>query len=72
MLADLHCGGDINHPRILAEYREIEEALTFERELAQSSVKALTQHRILKRIILGMSIQMWSQLSGVNVMSRNP
>ncbi|KAI9770834.1 MAG: MFS sugar transporter [Geoglossum umbratile] len=68
VLADLHCGGDINHPRILAEYREIEEALTFERELAQSSVKALTQHRMLKRIVLGMSIQMWSQLSGVNVM----
>jgi MFS family permease len=72
VLADLHCGGDINHPRILAEYREIEEALTFERELAQSSIKALTQHRILKRIILGMSIQMWSQLSGVNVMSGCP
>ncbi|KAH0548224.1 MFS sugar transporter, partial [Trichoglossum hirsutum] len=68
VLADLHCGGDINHPRILAEYREIEEALTFERELAQSSVEALSQHRILKRIILGMSIQMWSQLCGMNVM----
>jgi MFS family permease len=72
VLADLHCGGDINHPRILAEYREIEEALTFERELAQSSIKALTQHRMLKRIILGMSIQMWSQLCGMNVMSTYP
>jgi MFS family permease len=69
VLADLHCGGDINHPRILAEYREIEEALTFERELARSSFKTLTQHRILKRIALGMSIQMWSQLCGMNVMS---
>ncbi|MCJ1259301.1 MFS sugar transporter [Lignoscripta atroalba] len=68
VLADLHGHGDMNHPKVLAEYREIEEVLRFEREEAMSSFRALTQPRMLKRVVLGMSIQMWSQLSGVNVM----
>ncbi|KAF2731786.1 putative high-affinity hexose transporter [Polyplosphaeria fusca] len=68
VLAHLHGGGDTNHPKVLAEYREIEEALAFEREEAVSSFKALVKPRILKRVILGMSIQMWSQLCGMNIM----
>ena len=68
VLARLHGRGDVNHPKVLAEYREIEEALRFEREQAATSFKALTQPRILKRVILGMSIQMWSQLCGMNIM----
>lgn len=67
MMAKLHGGGDINHPKVLAEYKEIEEALRFDREEAVSSYKQLTAPRMLKRVILGMSIQMWSQLCGVNV-----
>jgi MFS family permease len=68
VLANLHSGKDINHPKVLAEYQEIEEALRFEREEAVSSYKALTEPRMLKRVILGMSIQMWSQLCGMNIM----
>lgn len=68
MLAHLHGGGDVNHPKVLAEYQEIEEALRFEREEAVSSFKALVAPRMLKRVILGMSIQMWSQLCGMNIM----
>jgi MFS family permease len=64
VLASLHGGGDVNHPKVLAEYQEIEDALRFEREEALSSFKALTQPRIFKRVLLGMSIQMWSQLCG--------
>ncbi|KAF2178789.1 high affinity glucose transporter [Zopfia rhizophila CBS 207.26] len=67
-LAHLHGGGDVNHPKVLAEYQEIEEALRFEREQAINSYAALVQPRILKRVILGMSIQMWSQLCGMNIM----
>lgn len=58
----------MNHPKVLAEYQEIEEALRFEREEAVGSFKALTSPRMLKRVLLGMSIQMWSQLCGMNVM----
>ncbi|KAF2262445.1 general substrate transporter [Lojkania enalia] len=68
VLANLHGKGDINHPKVLAEYREIEEALRFERQQAATSFKALVEPRILKRVILGMSIQMWSQLCGMNIM----
>jgi hypothetical protein len=68
VLASLHGKGDVNYPKVLAEYQEIEEALRFEREQAVSSFKGLTEPRMLKRVILGMSIQMWSQLCGMNIM----
>jgi hypothetical protein len=68
VLAHLHGGGDTNNAKVLAEYQEIEEALRFEREQAVTSYKALVQPRIFKRVILGMSIQMWSQLCGMNIM----
>jgi hypothetical protein len=54
VIANLHGGGDVNHPKVLAEYQEIEEALRFEREQAISSFKALTEKRMLKRVLLGM------------------
>ncbi|KAF2500236.1 MFS sugar transporter-like protein [Lophium mytilinum] len=68
VLAHLHGGGDVNNPKVLAEYHEIEEALRFEREEAVSSYRALVAPRMFKRVILGMSIQMWSQLCGMNIM----
>lgn len=68
VLAAIHGNGDINHPKVLAQYQEIEEALRFEREQATSSFKALIEPRMFKRVLLGMSIQMWSQLCGMNVM----
>jgi MFS family permease len=68
VMAHLHGGGDINHPKVLAEYQEIEEALRFKREEAIGSYKQLVEPRMLKRVLLGMSIQMWSQLCGMNVM----
>lgn len=68
VIADLHGGGDVNHPKVLAEYQEIEEALRFEREEAISSYKQLVAPRMIKRVVLGMSIQMWSQLCGMNIM----
>ncbi|KAF9891860.1 hypothetical protein FE257_003345 [Aspergillus nanangensis] len=68
VLANLHGGGDPNHPKVLAQYREIEEALALEREQASTSYQELMKPRILKRVALGMSLQMWSQLCGMNVM----
>ena len=68
VLANLHGNGDIGHPKVLAQYREIEEALRFEREEAIHSLRALTEPRMLNRVVLGMSIQMWSQLCGMNIL----
>jgi hypothetical protein len=55
-------------PVVLAEYKEIQDALLFERTEAVTSFKALTEVRMVKRVILGMSVQMWSQLCGMNSM----
>jgi len=68
VLAAVHGGGDLNHPKVLAEYQEIEETIRFEREEVSSSYADLVKPRIFKRVILGMSLQMWSQLCGMNVM----
>lgn len=68
VLADVHGGGNVNDPKVLAEYREIENAIRFEREEAISSFAELTKPRTVKRVILGMSVQMWSQLCGMNIM----
>jgi sugar porter (SP) family MFS transporter len=68
VLARLHGNGDINHPKVLAQYQEIEEALRLEREQATSSFRDLIAPRMYKRVLLGMSIQMWSQLCGMNIM----
>ena len=68
MLANLHGKGDIGHPNVLAQYREIEEVLRFEREEALNTFRALTQPRMLNRVIIGISVQMWSQLAGPNMM----
>lgn len=54
VLADLHGGGDINHPKVLAEYQEIEEALRFEREEAVSGYRQIIEPRMMKRVILGL------------------
>lgn len=72
VLADVHGKGNPNDPVVLAEYKEIEDAIRFEREEQVSDYKELVKPRIFKRVVLGMSIQMWSQLCGMNVMSRSP
>jgi MFS family permease len=70
VLADLHGKGDRTSPKVLAEFTEMEEQLRFEREEAISSYRELLKPRIAKRVFLGMSVQMWSQLSGMNVLSK--
>ncbi|MCJ1413126.1 MFS sugar transporter [Ptychographa xylographoides] len=68
VIANLHGGGDMNHPKVLAQYQEIEEALTLERVEGKTDWAALIEPRMLRRVVLGMSVQMWSQLCGMNVM----
>lgn len=67
VLASLH-DGDPTNPRVLAQYQEIKEALEFERTQAISSYKALVAKGMFKRVLLGMSVQAWSQLCGMNIM----
>ncbi|KAK9248732.1 general substrate transporter [Lipomyces tetrasporus] len=60
--------GDINDPLVLAEYKEIEDQIRTEREEHSNSYRELFSRKIRKRLFLSMAIQMWSQLSGMNVM----
>jgi len=66
VLAKLHGNGDTRHPLVLAEFKEIQDQINFEKTNVVTSYKALTEPRMLKRVILGMSVQMWSQLCGMN------
>ncbi|KZT64819.1 general substrate transporter [Daedalea quercina L-15889] len=68
ILADLHGRGDSNHPLVQLEYAEIKEQVTFERTHGAKSYLDLFKPGIVRRVGLGMSLQMWSQLSGINVM----
>ncbi|KAI9151525.1 MFS glucose transporter mfs1 [Paramyrothecium foliicola] len=68
VLARLHGGGDLGHPKVLAQYREIEHALRAERRDGDSWWALLTRRKMVKRLVLGMSIQAWSQLCGMNIM----
>jgi hypothetical protein len=66
VLAKLHGKGNKDDPRVLAEYEEIKEFIRFEREQATSSYRQLVAPKMFKRVVLGMSVQMWSQLCGMN------
>ena len=68
ILADLHGGGDTTAPLVVLEYNEIKEHVTFERTQGAKSYLDLLKPGIVRRVGLGMSLQMWSQLSGMNVM----
>ncbi|KAK9482911.1 general substrate transporter [Lipomyces starkeyi] len=57
-----------NDPLVIAEYREIEDQVRSEREVSSNSYHELFSQRIRKRLFLSMAIQMWSQLSGINLM----
>ena len=68
VLADLHAGGDVKHPKVLAQYREIEESLRYEQDTSAAKWSSLLQTPMRPRVILGMSVQMFSALTGINVM----
>ena len=68
MLADLHGNGDPSHGMVQLEFEEIKEQVYFERTEGAKSYFDLLKPDVLHRVSLGASLQMWSQLSGVNLM----
>ncbi|KAI0057218.1 general substrate transporter [Artomyces pyxidatus] len=68
VLADLHGGGDPNTELVQLEYEEIRAQVHFERTEGAKSYTDLLKPGILRRVGLGASLQMWSQLSGMNIM----
>ncbi|KAF7760096.1 hypothetical protein Agabi119p4_10772 [Agaricus bisporus var. burnettii] len=68
VLADLHGRGDIKDETVQFEFHEIKEQVEFERSQGAKSYFDLLKDGNPRRVFLGMSLQMWSQLSGMNVM----
>ncbi|KAF9017163.1 hypothetical protein BGZ52_005290, partial [Haplosporangium bisporale] len=67
VLANLRANGDKNDPEVLAEYKEIEDAVVFDRTQAVRSYAELFRKPAVRRVFLGMTLQSWSQLTGMNV-----
>jgi len=68
VLADLHGGGDRNNELVLLEYEEIKQQVYIERTEGAKSYFDLLKGSNPRRVMLGCCLQMWSQLSGMNIM----
>ncbi|KAE8369965.1 general substrate transporter [Aspergillus caelatus] len=68
ILAKVHCKGDMNHPFVALEMQDIREMCDFERQFKNVTYLDLFKPRMLNRTIIGLFMQIWSQLTGMNVM----
>ncbi|KAG6908193.1 hypothetical protein DXG01_005782 [Tephrocybe rancida] len=68
VLADLHGGGDKTNELVVLEYEEIKQQVYYERTEGAKSYLDLLKPGNPRRVMLGCCLQMWSQLSGMNVM----
>ncbi|KAF4973573.1 hypothetical protein FZEAL_9292 [Fusarium zealandicum] len=67
-LAHLHAGGDMDSPVVIAEMEEVREAVRIARESKDIGYLGLFAPGIWKRTVVGVSVQVWQQLLGGNVM----
>lgn len=67
----VHGKGDPNHPFVHNEMHEIREMIEFERRNADVSYVELFKPNMINRTHIGVFTQIWSQLTGMNVMSKS-
>ena len=67
VLALVHSKGDMNSPFVLKEMTEIREMVEFERQNADVSYLELFKPHMINRTHIGIFVQIWSQLTGMNV-----
>ena len=68
VLTLVHGKGDAAHPFVTAELQEIKDMAEFERRHANVTYLDLFKPRMIHRTVTGLFMQIWSQLSGMNVM----
>ncbi|KAF1844463.1 high affinity glucose transporter [Cucurbitaria berberidis CBS 394.84] len=68
VLTLVHGHGDPHSPFVKLELEEIKQMIEFERQNADVSVAELFRPRMLNRLHIGIFTQIWSQLTGMNVM----
>ena len=67
-LALLHGNGDVNDPYVRHELEDIRAMVEFERRNADATFFELFKPNVINRTHIGVFTQIWSQLTGVNVM----
>lgn len=70
VLAKTHGSGDPNHPFAVKEINDIREVVEFERHNADVAYIELFRPKMINRTMIGVWTQIWSQLTGMNVMVR--
>lgn len=68
VLTAVHGKGDPHAPLVTLEMDEIRRTVEFERQNADVSIKELFAPKMLNRLHIGVFTQIWSQLTGMNVM----
>ncbi|KAF9491697.1 general substrate transporter [Pleurotus eryngii] len=68
ILADLHGGGDASNESVVLACEVITWQAHFEREAGPKSFADLLKPGVFRRVMLGVSLQMWLQLSGMTMM----
>lgn len=69
VLQIVHGKGDPNSPFVHQEMEEIREVVEFERHNADVTYLELLKPHMINRTMIGVFTQIWSQLTGMNVMS---
>lgn len=65
ILADVHGGGDPNHELVQLEFNEIKNQIVFESQYGAKRWGELFEGGVFRRVVLGVSLQAWSQLTGM-------
>ena len=68
VLVLVHGKGDVNHPFVSREYDDIKSMVEFERNNADVTFLELLKPSMINRTHIGIFTQIWSQLTGMNVM----
>ena len=68
VLALVHGHGDVASPFVQQEYQEIKDMCEFERRNADVTYMELFKPDMINRTHIGVFTQIWSQLTGMNVM----
>lgn len=68
VLANLHASGDMSNPVVIAELEEVREAVRIAAESSHIGYLGLFAPGIWQRTLVGVSVQIWQQLLGGNIM----
>ncbi|RMJ17853.1 hypothetical protein CDV36_002513 [Fusarium kuroshium] len=68
VLTLVHGHGDPNHPFVALELQDIKDMCAFEASIADVTYLDLFKPRMINRTMIGLFTQIWSQLTGMNVM----